>query len=70
MDEGELLVRFDTERFGVVDKANSKHVDILPITIPVTKKCELGLATEKWRRMRSEEDEMDTGPEPYHEVRP
>ena len=30
----------------------------------------VGLATEKWRRTRSEEEEMYTGPKPYHEVRP
>jgi NADH:ubiquinone oxidoreductase subunit B-like Fe-S oxidoreductase len=30
----------------------------------------VGLATEKWRRTRSEEEEMYTGPKPYHVVRP
>jgi hypothetical protein len=32
MDEGELLVRYDTERLGVVDKANSKQVDVTSTT--------------------------------------
>jgi len=127
-----LTPRYDIERFGMVNKANPKHADILLITGPVTKKCEqrlrtlyeqtpgpklviacgncastgapfqdayhhchgvnnvipvdvfvpgcacrpealidaVGLATEKWRRIRSDEEEKDTGPEPYHEVRP
>jgi ech hydrogenase subunit C len=35
-----LTPRFDVERFGVVNKANPKHADILLVTGPVTYKCE------------------------------
>lgn len=35
-----LTPRYDIERFGMVNKANPKHADILLITGPVTKKCE------------------------------
>ena len=35
-----LTRRYDVERFGMVNKANPKHADILLITGPVTKKCE------------------------------
>jgi NADH:ubiquinone oxidoreductase subunit B-like Fe-S oxidoreductase len=30
----------------------------------------VGLAIEKWRRMRLEEQDKERGPEPDHEVRP
>jgi ech hydrogenase subunit C len=35
-----LTPRYDVERFGMVNKANPKHADIMLITGPVTKKCE------------------------------
>ncbi len=35
-----LTPKYDIERFGMVNKANPKHADILLITGPVTKKCE------------------------------
>lgn len=38
-----LTPRYDVERFGMVNKANPKHADILLITGPVTKKCEARL---------------------------
>jgi ech hydrogenase subunit C len=40
-----LTPRYDVERFGMVNKANPKHADILLITGPVTKKCEDRLRT-------------------------
>ena len=41
-----LTPRYDIERFGMLNKANPKHADILLITGPVTKKCE-----ERLRRL-------------------
>jgi ech hydrogenase subunit C len=35
-----LTPRYDIERFGGVDRANPKHVDIFLLTGPVTARCE------------------------------
>ena len=40
-----LTPKYDVERFGMVNKANPKHADILLLTGPVTKKSEDRLMT-------------------------
>ena len=40
-----LTPKYDVERFGMVNKANPKHADILLLTGPVTKKTEDRLMT-------------------------
>jgi ech hydrogenase subunit C len=34
-----LTPKYDVERFGMINKGNPKHADILLVTGPVTKKC-------------------------------
>ncbi|OPY33124.1 MAG: putative membrane-bound hydrogenase subunit mbhJ [Methanomassiliicoccales archaeon PtaU1.Bin124] len=40
-----LTPRYDIERFGMINKGNPKHADILLVTGPVTKKCATRLKT-------------------------